>query len=285
MFGRRLSGAVAALALAALSLTLTGCDLEGTIDVRSEQEIVVDVSVSDSAEACLGLSSQSLASLKVAVDDAGGCRITGTLGQQNPAAELVTLSVVGENYVLDLNFPEGAGELPMDLFVTFPGQVVDGGGGRTDYNRVHFERGWGLGAVGKTRIVALNHPGPPWWVLAAGGGVLVGVLLTLALLLLLRRRRRAQAQLTGQVAELTPIVEAAAARAEDGDQDGLVNLTDPPDATWPAPQASDLMDQSAFWAPEEGDHPSQPVAVPIAHPPGPLAEPVDHSIWAPPEQD
>ena len=256
MFGRRLSGAAAAFTLAALSLTLTGCDLAGTIDVRSEQEILVDLFVSDSAEACVALSNQSLASLKVEVDR-GGCRITGTLGQNNPAPELVTLSVVGENYVLDLNFPEGAAELPMDLLITFPGQVVDGGGGRTDYNRVHFERGWGLGAMGKTRIVALNHAGPPWWVLAAGGGALAGALLTLALLLLLRRRTQADG--TDDATELAPIGEGSGL-AEDGDQ-------------------------SAFWASEGDGHPSQRVAVPIAHLPGPLAEPVDHSIWAPPEQD
>jgi len=145
----------------------------------------------------------------------------------------------------------------MDLLITFPGQVVDGGGGKTDYNRVHFERGWGLGAMGKTRIVALNHAGPPWWVLAAGGGALVGALLTLALVLL--PRRRPQAHGTDEAPGLAPMVDGSGV-AEDGDQ-------------------------SAFWASEGADHPSQPVAVPIAHLPGPLAEPVDHSMWAPPEQD
>lgn len=247
MSGRRLGGAVAAFAMAALSLTLTGCDLAGRIDVRSEQEIVVDLYVSDAAQACVTLSEQSLASLSVVVDR-GGCRVTGTLGRQNPAPELVALLVVGEHYVLDLSFPEGAGEVPMDVIVTFPGMVLDGGGGRTDSHRVHFERGFGLGGVGKVRIVALNHPGPLWWELAAGGGVLLGALSTVTVLLLLRRRRQSQTQGTGEVTELASI------------GDGLARA-------------------------EEGDHPSPPVAVPITHPPGPLAGPVDHSIWAPPEGD
>ena len=170
----------------------------------------------------------------------------------------------------------------MDLLITFPGQVLDGGGGKTDYNRVHFERGWGLGAMGKTRIVALNHAGPPWWVLAAGGGALGGALLALALLLLLRRR--SQAHRTDDATESALIVDGSGL-AEDGDPAGPLPAADPPDVTGPAPQPIDWGDQSAFWASEGADHPSQPVAVPIAHLPGPLAEPVDHSMWAPPEQD
>lgn len=202
--------------LLALSLLLGGCRMSGTIDVRSAEQLVVDVTFVDplfEQEVCsAGYWGNLPEELTGDFSDAGGensCRISGTVHPEK-LRQYLDLSQVGEYVSLHINplnvAPDGepTGGSPyysllysdLDLTVTFPGRVVSATGD-IDGTRVHFRdpaqfvRAYGLQAT------ALSHAGPEWSVLGPLGGVAVGVIATL-LWHLGRRRRAASLRLASQ---------------------------------------------------------------------------------------
>ncbi len=271
---------IVALAGLGVATLLAGCEITGTVDVRSETEVVADLTITHAEADCLGLEDFQGLVIKGTPDASGNqiCRARGTLDLAAFEDIGVKVSRVGEYLVLDLEVPQQLGYAPLDLKVSFPGQVVEQGGGRAFGNQVTLTAGTGLTTSGRTRVVALAHPGPEWWVVGLAAGLVSGIALTMAWLWLRRRRGRQPAAGQAAVPSLpdggaqpvgtsSPIPERPAAE-----------VTNPNPARDPAYDASFAPPPGHQAAPLEPDPTSLPATVTLPQPA------TEHLVWAPPEE-
>ncbi|MCC6495500.1 MAG: hypothetical protein IT193_04495 [Propionibacteriaceae bacterium] len=281
------------LAGIALALLLAGCEITGTVDVRSETEVVADFTITHAEADCLGLEEFRGLVVRGTPDSSGNqvCRAQGTIDLNAFEDVGLGLSRVGEFLVLDLAVPEQLGYTPLDVTVTFPGQVIEAGGGRAAGNRVTLEPGTGITSAGGTRVVALAHPGPEWWVLGVLAGLVSGAALTLAGFWFWRRR---QAQRPSATVPAPPEAQPEGARPADRAPAGAPAVPDQPVQSVPdrfvpeqrSPTSSGDPDYAARFAPPPGHRtgPREPaptsVAAPVQLPPADA----EHLVWAPPEE-
>lgn len=183
-----------ALAGIGVALLLAGCEIAGTVDVRSETEVVADFTITHAEPDCLGLEEFRGLVVRGTPDSSGNqvCRAQGTIDLNEFEDVGLKVSRVGEYLVLDLAVPERIGYAPLDVTVSFPGLVVEAGGGRATGNQVTIGPGMGITSASGTRLVALAHPGPEWWVVGVLAGLICGAALTLAGFWYRRRRRAAR---------------------------------------------------------------------------------------------
>ncbi len=161
--------------LVALTL-LSGCDVQGTVDLRNPHEAVVDVTLTQqgSTPECQGsFAAGAQLPLTERVNDDGtySCTYRGTAHPERLRRMLVDITFVGEFVAFSIN-PLGVAssadrideELNIeafDLTVVFPGDVVDTNGTASGRS-VRFADGSMITKPLGLRAVALDHPGPSW---------------------------------------------------------------------------------------------------------------------------
>ena len=231
--------ALAVLGAILIALLASGCDMVAELDVRSESHVEVALVINDSGR-CEGLT--DFWGLQVEPEGSRLCRATGTLDLTAAAQDsFLTVSRLGEYYILDLRLPEGTAEVPIDLTVRFPGMVVDSGGGQVSGNSVHFPKEYGLGAVGDLRIVALNHIGPPLWIIGTSAGLLLGAVIAVGVMLGSGRHRPAGPPAPDEELDALPLPEP-------GERVAPVAAEPAVAAIQPSPPAQPPVDPSV-WAP------------------------------------
>lgn len=285
------TGRIGVVALVAvLTLALTACDARGTVEVRSADEVVLDVTLGGiTRRACRGIGD---ASPKVTVDlraASGGsweCRVTGTISP----ADLLVLDVVAmdDYYVVTANVGGDIQPGAIDVILELPGRVLAASGGTVEGNTVRFTGDATDVFAGNVRVLAKAGPEVPWGPVGAAIGLLVGVLGTLVGL---RWRRAARARATEAATELAP------ADADPVPDDAAVDTAEAfaPPAAVPDEAWARVAQDPAAEAPRPPRSPvdptywSHPPAAP-APAPGPAPEPPDPptagrpdtSMWAPP---
>ena len=281
--------------LTLLGLVLTGCHAAGTIDIQSDDQVAVDLTVSGTDVDCAG-SVYGLHLNTAAVVDSSGvaaCHVFGASQASGLNQFGVDITSAAEYLVLQTNLSLGISELPSsDLQVRFPGQVVSSSQGTVKENVVHLTDLRPLVKGSGLRVIALSSPGPPLWMITAASGVVAGAVATLlvvALVWLLRRRSPRQP---------TPIAMDSAAEPgpDAGASLGDLGHLHPDVVSRAAPWSTDGDSQRrADAAPERGADPQHEPASPRVNAStaaavadrrwdevGPV-EPGDAAIWAPPE--
>jgi len=279
---RRLLTIVIGLVAAVL---LTGCDVTGTVKVRSDDMVDLDLRVAlDRGDVCdwSGLADAVQTSEQRGRRGARVCVIRGTIPKERLRRWNVAIAHSGEHIDVTFN-PLGLvdGEGPVDdigvdlvdVVVEFPGQVVDSNA-TVSGNTVEVTGVPRLTSSPALRAVALDHPGPPLFLLLpaaafALGGLAVGLLVRNA------RNREATAAVVGQQATSVHRPEQQAGAA------GSAGLAEPvpPVADLPLPGA---LDEPPPEGPTGWERPAEePVESAQPRSDGP-AEP-DHVKWAPPE--
>lgn len=185
-----------------------GCTIEGRIQATSVSGLDVDLTVRGARSPyCSG----DIPGISVTPGNepggvVGSCHYVGKV-DLTTVGSVLGLASAGEYLVLVLNPYQLAFDGPqpgriqsdvegIDVTVVMPGSVLEHNGGAASGSQVRITDITQFEVPGGLRIVALNHPGPPWWQWWAGGGFFVGALLGLALIGVLRRgvRRRAAAR-------------------------------------------------------------------------------------------
>ena len=192
----------------AATLLLTGCTVAGTVEVRSSDEVVVDLTFRNDSLTDYRCEPEFVRDIsltaEVRTDDQGEalCAVRGVVHPER-LRQFLNVTHAGEFLAVSVN-PLGVapgGEQSaevsrssiggLDVTVRFPGQVLTTTG-EADGNSARFRdpkqlvRPYGLAAE------ALNHAGPSWSVVGPLAGCLVGVAGTL-LWLTARRRRHSLA--------------------------------------------------------------------------------------------
>ena len=191
---QRMVGCTAAVVLA---LLVSGCEVRGTVDVKSGTEAVADLVFTESEADCLGLTKFAGLIIK-GVPESGGdqtCRAQGTIDLEALKDLGIRLTHTGEYLIVDLALPQRVGYMPIEIDISFPGVVVEDAGMPVTGNSVRLGNATGISDFSPARVVALSHPGPQWWVFALAGGLVSGVALTLVGLLLVRRQQRLRAEM------------------------------------------------------------------------------------------
>jgi hypothetical protein len=262
-----------------LTLLLCGCDVHGTVDVKSATQAEANLIFTEAEVDCLGLTRYAGLVIKGTPESDGHqtCRAQGTIDLDSLKDFGIKLSQTGEYLMLDLAMPEQFGYMPTKVDITFPGKVLDGGGSTVSGNSIQLNELSGAASPGRSRVVALSHAGPEWWVMALIAGFGGGVVLTVLVLLLVRRHRHLRETLQVDADQLP----ADATTPETG----VAPPTNPaamPDASFSEPMRD--ADYDALFAPPK---PGTVAAVPRqpAEPPPPpeATTPADHEIWAKPE--
>ncbi len=251
------------IAAAVLALLLSGCEVRGTVDVRSGTEAVADLVFTEAQVDCYGLTRYAGLVIKGTPESDGHqtCRAQGTIDPEALKDFGIQLTQAGEYVIVELQLPTQIGFMPIQVDIGFPGTVVDSGGLTVTGNSVRLGNASGLSDGNPIRLVAQSHPGPQWWVLALLGGLIGGVALTLAGVLLLRRRRLRT--------EVNPVGD------EDADAEPTVTLDTEP--------ARDPGYEALFAPPPPDTEVAQPPAPAASPPDPPVAVAADHTIWAPPD--
>jgi hypothetical protein len=261
-----------------LTLLLCGCEVHGTVDVKSGTQAEANLIFTDAQVDCLGLTKYAGLVIKGSPESDGHqtCRAQGTIDLDALKDFGIKLTQTGEYLILDLAMPEQFGYMPTKVDITFPGKVLDGGGSTVTGNSVQLTELSGAAIPGSSRMIALSHAGPEWWVLALVAGFGGGVVLTVVVLLLMRRHRRLQATLQVDAEQL-----ATDATAPDIGTAPTTNPPTTPDATTQEP-VRDAAYEALFAPPAPGTVTAAPR--PPAEPPPHLEAiaPADHEIWAPP---
>ncbi|HEY3406689.1 MAG TPA: hypothetical protein VGK53_00795 [Propionicimonas sp.] len=268
----------ACTAAALFTLLLSGCEVHGTVDVKSGTQAEANLIFTEAEVDCLGLTRYAGLVIKGSPDSDGNqtCRAQGTIDLGVVKDFGITLNQTGEYLMLDLGMPQQYDYMPTKVDITFPGTVLDGGGSLVSGNSIQLtERALSAGPESSRVVVALSHAGPEWWVMALVAGFGGGVVLTVLLLLLVRRHRHLRATL--QV---------------DADQLPAPDATTPETGTTPPPATPDASPQEpvrdaayeALFAPPQPGMVATRTRQPAQPPPPPeTAVPADHEIWAPPE--
>lgn len=203
----RLRRGITVMATAALVL-LTGCTVSGTVEVRSSEEVVVDLIFRNDSLTDYRCDPELFRDFSLTIesrtDDKGEafCELKGVVHPER-LRQYLNVTHAGEFVAVSIN-PLGVapgGEQSaeigrssiggLDVAVRFPGQVLNTTG-EPDGNIVRFREPKQLGRPYGLAAEALNHPGPPWAAVGPLAGFLVGVAATLWWAKA-RRRRRSQA--------------------------------------------------------------------------------------------
>jgi len=265
-----------ALAVLVLVLvTMTGCRVEGRVEVRAVSAVDVDVTVSgERSPYC----NSDLVGLSTSPGrEPGGvitsCRYIGVVDPANLGWAMMSLASGGEYLVAVFNpfqVPfNGKGNgtdvdnevNQLDVTVVMPGTVVETNSGTVSGNELRITDPDVLELPGGLRVVALNHPGPGLWVWWLSTGVLLGAAATMVVLTVRRRRANAAELPTDESrqADDEPAVAAAAEEVDPGGEaQSLPDGEQPNPSMWSRPE-----DESAdpgprrraghdpsIWAPE-----------------------------------
>lgn len=241
--GRRLLPMVMLLGL----LLLSGCSVSGTVTVRPNTDLDVDLAFTDYASAggCPSADyAQSFEGLSYAEDTANGvCHVTGTMTADSAAIVGVTSAHLGEYQVLAVSgglfgYADGGNVNALNVEARFPGTVVEHTAALSaDGDRVSVTlSGTDL------RAVSLDHLGPSYPVLAAAGGAVAGIAAVTALALVVGRRRRHSAEGDS---------ESGPSPLDSGMTPGPSSAVDPGQTA--GPRSSD--DPSLWAPPPEPEHP------------------------------
>lgn len=309
----------AALLVPALAFLLAGCEIRGTVDVLSDEDVAVDVTITGLGRGQCTDVGNNLSDLDVerGTNSSGTrfCRVKGVAKTEALAGLDVVMA--GEYYVLELEFAGAASSWPTsDVTVNFPGQVLESSHGTVTWNSVRITDLSPFATDG-LRVVALTRPGPPWWVVAGALGILAGALGALASGRFRRFSRMGSAQAsTGSAARAdggsldsgADGVPATPSPADDppaptvdpqffapprtGGGAGIAwSGAGPPDLTWSVDAADVEPDWSEAGAAgpdgstQDGAEPVRPRPAEDAYGPdlneGRTA--TDHSVWAPPD--
>lgn len=251
-----------------LAACLSGCEIRGTVNVLSDQDLAVDVTMTGlNRGMCTSLTSE-LTELEVqrGIDSTGQrfCRVRGAVKAEDLTN--VHLASAAEYYVLTVDAPGRLTSFPLsDLTVRFPGQVVESSHGTVSGSSVHLDDLAALAIGEPLRVVALRRAGPPGWLLAAGMGLLSGAIATFA-------AQRWWASRRARVRERT---DAEAAAVEEPAVEG----PEPIDSSTPAYERffAPPAEPEQVWlgSAEDGTQTGLTARHPRQSPP-------DHSIWAPP---
>jgi len=289
---------IAACAAAALlTLLLCGCEVHGTVDVKSGTQAEANLIFTDAEVDCLGLTKYAGLVIKGTPESDGNqtCRAQGTIELDSLKDFGIELSQTGEYLLLDLAMPQQYDYMATKVDITFPGKVLEGGRTTVSGNSVQLNERSLSTTPGSSRVIALSHTGPEWWVLALIAGFGGGVALTVVVVLLLRRHRHLRETLQVDADELPPDATSPATGAspETGARHGTgaspetgarppTNPPPPPDAGRRQPITD--ADYAALFAPPKPGAPATPTR-PLAplRPPPEAAASSDHEIWAPPE--
>ena len=270
----------ACTAAALLALLVSGCEVRGTVDVKSATEAEVNLVFTRSEVDCIGLTRYAGLVIKGSPESDGNqtCRAQGTIDMAALKDFGIVLSQAGEYVTVDLALPQQFGNMPTQVDIGFPGRVVEDGGLPVSGTSVRLGDASGIATFSPVKVVALSHPGPDWWVIALAGGLVAGSGLTGVLILLWGRGRRLRSSLHLD-AEPAPDPDASAPAT---DAPGPQRATVPPDGQ-PVAAMRDARYEALFAPPAAG---TEAVAVrapePAApSPPAPVA--AEHRIWAPPE--
>ena len=270
------------LAGCGLALVLAGCEITGTVDIRSGTQVGANLLITGAQADCLGLTEFAGLAIKRTPDPDGSqvCRANGTVDLEQLEEFGVTVSQVGEHVMVDLNIPRRVGYVPLEVDITFPGAVLDPGGATAAGNQVKLIQNSGRGSLNTTKVVALSHPGPEWWVIGLSAGFVGGVGLTLALLCLFGHRRRLAAD-QGEGDVLRPPDEAGAPPPPSPPTGGPPAATPP----WSVPSATVRdPDYEALFAPPSAHEPAWADPAPATSGEAEGSESgSDHRIWGPPE--
>ena len=230
MTGRTARGLL--LATCAL-LTLSGCAVVGTVDVRSVDQVAIDLTVTGN-ESYLplceptGWPADAQLIFEEHLNEVGDrtCHVTGVTHPEI-IRQYLGLTHVGEYFAIEANPLSMAPRSPvpigsiwsdpdtrLDVAISFPGRVLsttgtaDGTTARfTDAQQ--FVRPYGL------RVVALDHPGPEWTVLGPIVGLLAGLGVSVTWWHVSRRRRRADPTASGEPASPLPAPRRARSLPDD----------------------------------------------------------------------
>ena len=269
----------ACTAAAVLTLLLCGCEVHGTVDVKSGTQAEANLIFTEAEVDCLGLTKYAGLVIKGTPESDGNqtCRAQGTIELDALRDFGIQLTQTGEYLMLDLAMPQQYDYMATQVDITFPGKVLEGGRTTVSGNSVQLNQRSLSTTPGSSRVIALSHAGPEWWVLALAAGFGGGIVVTVLVLLLLRWRRHLRT-LQVEAEQLLPI-EATTPES------GAAPATNPP-ATPDAAPGEPMRDSdfAALFAPPKPGTPTTqglPLA-PLRPPPEPIA-PADHEMWAPPE--
>ncbi len=266
---------VAAL-VAVFAALLTGCSVSGVIEVRSADEVMIDVTISHASDeyVCTGVGMGDLPLSVTDKDEPGTCRISGMVHPEL-LHRYLTVSHAGEFFVMTFNplLAAPGADAPtesmlstfteLDLAVVFPGQVTNTTG-QADGNVAHFRdpkqfiRPYGL------RAEALDHPGPAWSVIGPIAGFLAGAAAAVLAFTLWLRRGVSDPMSDPEESTEAPDVEVW------GEPEGEPVLTGQPPTDH---SAAEPAQSEQPWVPPVPDRDS-------AEPP---RRRPDDSIWAPPD--
>ncbi len=277
----------AAVLATALLLLLTGCTVSGTIEVRTAEEVVVDLTFRNDALTDYHCDAQFVRGFSLDVeilDDERGqlCHVTGSVHPEKLRPYL-GVAHAGESLVVSFNplalAPGSAspGGSPfssintLDVALRFPGRVLRSTG-VADGNVVHFRDPRQIAEPYGLSAEALDHPGPPWAISGPLAGFAAGVVAT-GVWLVIRKRRSARGG--------TPA----------GEPDGAGQATEEPQPAGAGDPGTRLPDAAAAGrgspaGPGPGPGPGPGTPATATHPPSaprPRPRP-DDSVWAPPPE-
>ncbi len=186
MFRRHGMCVLAALA-PALALLLAGCDVRGSAEVRSADEVFVDLTFTDLPRGrcwALGHSDAGVTTVQHSVRGVSTCRVRGSF---RPSSVIfVDLASVADYYVLSVDLTATAGSVGnADVFVSMPGTVGASSHGVVDGAHIRLSGEDVAFAGSYLRVVAQADNGSGWTPMA------LGLLAVAALGLVAAFRRRA----------------------------------------------------------------------------------------------
>ena len=270
---------VACTAAALLASLLSGCEVHGTVDVKSGTEAEANLVFTQAEVDCLGLTTYAGLVIKGSPESDGDqtCRAQGTIDLDALKDFGIQLSQNGEYVLLDLAMPQQYAYMPMQIAVTFPGPVLDADGSTVQGNTVQLSERSGITIPDSARVVARSHPGPEWWVMALIAGFGGGVVITVLVLLLVRRHRHLQETLQVDAEQLPTDATAP--------ETGTAPAFDVPATPGAGPQEPirDAAYEAQFAPPKPGTvtAPTRQSVEPAR--PREATPPAEHRIWAPPE--
>ena len=254
-----------------LALCLSGCEVRGTVDVLTEQDIAIDIVITGLNRGACSAATSGVSEVEVqrGINTSGQrfCRVRGVVKVEEVSG--LTIASAAEYYVFTVEFNDVTTSWPAsDLTVRFPGQVVDASQGAVSGSSLHLDDLSALAGGEPLQVVALSRPGPPWWLVAGAVGVAGG-----ALAMFGYHRwsvgRRAEPQ------------EAPDDEDSPDDQDWTTATLDESEPAMPSDEQffapPRVQPASQVWAaPRDGGLPAEPEAGPERR------TETDHSVWAPP---